>query len=88
MGMKLLYRPFGLVLSVAGGLIASLAFDQVWKRLSGEDEAPAATDPDYSWREVLLAATLQGALFGLVKATINRGGAKGYQRLTGVYPDD
>ena len=29
-----------------------------------------------------------GLLFGLVRAAIDRAGAKGYQKLTGVWPDD
>lgn len=86
--LKLLYKPFGLVVSVAGGLAASALFRRVWTALTGEDEAPEATDPDYSWREVLVAATVQGALFGLVKAAIDRGGATGFRKVTGSWPDD
>jgi hypothetical protein len=86
--MTTLYRPLGLLFGVLGGVAASAAFNQVWRHLSGEDEAPEPTDPNYSWQEVLAAAAIQGAIFGLVKAAIDRGGAKGWERLTGVYPDD
>jgi hypothetical protein len=37
---------------------------------------------------VLPAAALQGAVFALVKAAIQRGGARGFERLTGVWPGD
>ena len=30
----------------------------------------------------------QGAIFGLVKAAVDRGGAQGFQKLTGVWPGD
>jgi hypothetical protein len=35
-------------------------FDQIWKRITGEEEAPKATDANRGWREVLLAAAAQG----------------------------
>jgi hypothetical protein len=86
--MKLLYKPLGLLVSVLGGLAASAAFRQVWKLLTGDKEAPEATDKNRRWREILLAATVQGAIFGLVKAAIDRGGASGFRKLTGTWPGD
>jgi hypothetical protein len=86
--MKTLYRPLGLLFGVVGGVVASEVFRQVWKQVSGDDEAPEATDREQDWRAVLLAAALQGAVFGLVKAAIDRGGANAWQRLTGVWPGD
>lgn len=44
-------------------------------------EPPNATDQDYTAREVLLAAVLQGALFGLIKAAVDRAGMRGVQWL-------
>jgi pectin methylesterase-like acyl-CoA thioesterase len=52
------------------------------------ESAPQATDADRSWREVLLAAALQGATFGLVKAAVDRGAAEGTRQVTGVWPGD
>ena len=85
---KLLYRPLGLLFGVLGGIAASALFARTWKLATGEDEAPGATDEDRGWREVLVAATVQGALFGLVKAAIDRGGATGFRKLTGAWPGD
>jgi len=73
---KVLYKPFGVAFGVAGGVLASALFKQVWKRVSGREDAPDATSFDYSWAEVLAAAALQGAIFAVVKAAIDRGGAK------------
>ena len=86
--MKTLYRPLGLLFGVLGGVAASAVFSEVWRRVAGEDEAPEATDRERSWTDVLLAAAVQGAVFGLVKAAVDRGGAKAWERLTGVWPDD
>jgi hypothetical protein len=85
---KLLYKPLGMLFGVLGGVVASTVFRKIWQTATGEDELPSATDKDLSWREVLVAATVQGAIFGLVKAAIDRGGATGYRKLTGKWPDD
>ncbi len=85
---KFLYKPLGMLFGVLGGLTASAVFRKVWQKATGEDEPPTATDKDLSWREVLIAATIQGAIFGLVKAAIDRGGAAGYRKVTGKWPDD
>ncbi|MBF6167222.1 DUF4235 domain-containing protein [Streptomyces gardneri] len=85
--MKTLYKPLGMVISVLGGLAANAVFTRVWSRISGEQQAPTSTARDYSWREVLFAAALQGAIFGLVKAAIDRAGATGYESLTGTWPE-
>lgn len=86
--MKLLYKPFGIIFGVLGGLIGGTIFKQVWKLVAGEDDAPAAKESEYTWAEVLPAAALQGAIFALVKAAVDRGGAKGFEKLTGVWPGD
>jgi hypothetical protein len=84
--MKLLYKPFGLLVSVLGGILAGALFNRLWRALSGDAEAPSAKDQDRPWREVITAAAVQGAVFGGVKALIDRAGATGFARLTGVWP--
>jgi hypothetical protein len=85
---KVLYRPLAFLVSVLGGLVAGTIFKQIWKLVSGEEEAPKARESEYSWREILPAAAVQGALFGLVKAAIDRGGMEGFRKLTGIWPGD
>jgi hypothetical protein len=84
--MKLLYKPFGLVASVLGGIVAGALFKRLWRAMADDREAPSAKDRDRSWREVIAAAAVQGAVFGGVKALIDRAGASGFARLTGVWP--
>ena len=86
--MKLLYRPVGLLFSVLGGVIASALFKQVWKRVADEDEPPSAKEAGRSWAEVLPAAALQGAVFAFVKAAVDRGSLKGFEKATGVWAGD
>lgn len=61
-------------------------FKKVWKAVSGEQEAPEATSAQHSTREVLIAAMMQGAIFGVVKAAVDRVGAKGFKTITGTDP--
>ncbi|MFB7938851.1 DUF4235 domain-containing protein [Streptomyces sp. NPDC056049] len=83
---KVAYKPVGLALGTVSGLAASLAFKQAWRLISPDDDAPDATDENRTWREVLLAAALQGAIFALVKAAVDRAGATATRRLTGTWP--
>jgi MFS superfamily sulfate permease-like transporter len=85
---KLAYRPVGLVASIVAGAIASAVFKQIWKRVADEDDAPDAMQSEYGIGQIVLAAMLQGAIFATVKALIDRGGARGFQRLTGSWPGD
>jgi len=85
---KLPFKLVGMLVSVLGGVLAGAIFKRVWKLAAGEDDTPNATDADRSWREILIAATLQGAIFGLVKAAVDRGAAEGTRKVTGVWPGD
>jgi hypothetical protein len=68
---KLVYRPFGLLFSVLGGILAGAVFKQLWKVYSGEKDPPKARESEYG-----------------VKAAIDRGGARAFERLTGTWPGD
>jgi hypothetical protein len=85
---KLLYKAMTLVISVLSGMLAGAIFKRVWKLAAGEEEAPTATDVRRGWREVLTAAALQGAIFALVKAAVDRATAEGTRKLTGTWPGD
>ncbi|WP_445281834.1 DUF4235 domain-containing protein [Streptomyces sp. DSM 118148] len=80
------YKPVGLALGAVSGMLAGGLFKQAWKVVGHDDDAPDATDEDRGWREVLLAATLQGAIFAGVKAAVDRAGAVATRRLTGTWP--
>ena len=84
---KVAYKPVGILLSVAAGAVAGVIFKQVWKLASGDDDAPNATDEERGWTEIVAAAALQGAIFAVVKALVDRGGATSVRKLTGTWPD-
>jgi hypothetical protein len=84
---RIAYKPVGLLLGIGAGALAGFVFREVWKLAAGDDDAPDATDEDRGWGEILAAAALQGAIFAVVKALVDRGGATGVRKITGEWPD-
>ncbi|MFG1811105.1 DUF4235 domain-containing protein [Streptomyces sp. NPDC049040] len=82
----LAYKPVGLLLGAVNGAVAGAVFRQSWKLVTHQEDAPDATDKDRGWQEILLAAAVQGAIFAVVKATVERVGAHAVQRVTGNWP--
>ena len=74
--------------SVLGGVVAGALFKQVWRRAGpGEKSAPpTALETSYPFKEILLAAAIQGAIFSVVKTVIDRQGARLFERWTGEWP--
>jgi hypothetical protein len=85
--MKLLYRPFGIIVGLIAGFLSKSVFNWVWSKVDDE-EPPKATQDETSWTKVLLAAAVQGVVFQTVRAAINRAGAEGFRYLTGVWPGE
>jgi hypothetical protein len=84
--IKLVYKPLSVLVSVLGGLLAGAIFKRMWKLAAREDDAPKATDARRGWHEILPAAALQGAVYGVVKAAVDRSAAEGTHKLTGIWP--
>ncbi|MFD2416806.1 DUF4235 domain-containing protein [Amycolatopsis pigmentata] len=84
--MNVLFKPLSMAASILGGVLAGAVFKQVWKAVSGDKDAPEATSSEHRTREVLLAAVLQGAIFGGVKAAVDRASAKGIDKLATAKP--
>jgi H+/Cl- antiporter ClcA len=85
--MKLLYKPFGIVLGIVAGLIGRQLFNFVWAKIDDE-EPPEATTELAPLPKVILAAALQGAIFAGVRSAVNRAGARGFEHLTGIWPGE
>jgi predicted metal-dependent enzyme (double-stranded beta helix superfamily) len=81
-----LYKPFTILVTLTSSMLAGAVFQRIWKLAAHEDDAPDATDEERAWAEILFASALQGALLGLTKAALNRGGAHGVRKLTGTWP--
>jgi hypothetical protein len=85
--MGLIYKPFGIVLGIIGGLLGRKVFDFVWTKIDDQDP-PKATTEDTSWRRVLAAAAVQGMIFRSVRVAVDRWGAIAWHYLTGIWPGE
>jgi len=83
--MRLIYKPFGIVLGILAGVLGKRAFDLAWSRLD-EEAPPQATTLRTSWAKVLGAAALQGVIFKTTRVAVDRYGAIGWHYLTGAWP--
>lgn len=86
MKKQLLYRPVGMLVGVAAGAVSAMLVKQVWRLVPGPEGTPDALDEERGWGEVLAAAALQGVVFALVRAALDRATAQGVRRLTGEWP--
>ncbi len=84
--MRLLYKPFAIVAGLVASRAAGAIFKRLWAFLAKETEMPQAMEQSRRWTEVVAAAMLKGAVFGGVKAFVDRMFATEYFRRTGVWP--
>lgn len=85
--MKLIYKPFGLIVGIIAGLLARKAFTFVWAKIDDE-EPPEATTELASWSRVITAAAVQGVTFSVTRAVVDRAGARGWEHIFGVWPGE
>lgn len=85
--MKLLYKPFGIVAGIAGGMLARRIFDALWARIDDADP-PRATTERASLPRIVGAAALQGATFAATRAAVDRAGARTFEHLFGIWPGE
>lgn len=85
---KILYRPFGMAGSILGGIVAGKLVNVAWKHATPGDsaDAPKPLESQYKVRQIVVAAAVQGMTFAVVKALVDRGGARLFQRFTGEWP--
>ncbi len=85
--MKLIYKPFALVVGLLAGILSKKAFERVWAAFADEDPSDP-DDRDATWTEVLISAAVSGVIIKVVQALVRRGGAVGFERATGFWPGD
>ena len=78
-------QALGMVAGVIGGVLAGTLFKRYGRLVSGE-KSRRWRPTSRGWFEVVLAAGLQGLVYGAVKAFVDRGGAAGFEKATGRWP--
>ena len=71
---------------IVSSMLAGALFKQVWKQVSDKEGPPTAHEREYGWKELVAGAAIQGAVFGLVKAAVDRSGARAFEKVTGSWP--
>ena len=77
---KAMYKPLSLATSVLGGILAGAVFQQVWKRIGDDKNAPEPKDLSRSSKEVLIAAAPAGSH---LRCCASRSGSCGGKGLPG-----
>ena len=85
--MGLIYKPFGILIGILGGLLGKRVFDFVWEKIDDEDP-PKPTTHHTTWAKLLGAAAVQGMIFKTVRVVTDRYGAIGWHYLTGNWPGE
>ncbi len=83
----IIYRPIGIIMGILAGLVGKKIFNYVWGKID-EERAPKPNTQLVTWPKVLAAAALQGLIFKVVRAAVDRETAKGFHYLTGVWPGE
>ena len=85
--MKLLYKPFGIVFGIIGGILAKKLFEQVWG-LIDKEEPPDPKHRETTWIKLIGALALEGAIFRAIRGLFDHGSRMGFARLTGSWPGE
>ena len=85
--MRLIYKPIGIVIGILAGMVGRQVFNRIWGMFD-EEEPPGPTTQQTYWPKLLLAAAMQGMIYRLVRVFVDRGLAKGWAYLTGVWPGE
>jgi hypothetical protein len=85
--MGVIYKPFGILLGLAAGLVGKRIFNFVWTKIDDEDP-PKPTTQETTWAKLLGAAAVQGMIFKTTRMVVDRYGAIGWHYLTGSWPGE
>jgi len=84
---KVLFTPVSVISGLLAGLVASKLFEFIWGRVAGQ-EAPDPNQRAISWPALIVAMTLEGAIFRVVRGLVDRGARVAFVRATGSWPGE
>jgi hypothetical protein len=84
---NIIYKPIGIIAGVLAGLLSTKVFNWIWGKFDDEDPPKPSTEW-VEWSKLLPAAAIQGVIFKTVRVVVDRGTAKGFHYLTGIWPGE
>ena len=87
MVIRILFAPLSITAGIIAGFVAKKLFDFIWGRIDDE-EPPQPEHHEVTWPRVLLASSLQGAVFRGTRAATDRGARAVFYRATGRWPGE
>jgi hypothetical protein len=85
--MKIVYKPFGIIIGLLAGFVSKKVFNVIWG-VFDKEEPPKPTTKESKLPKVLAAAAVQGLTFRVMRAAVDRAGARGFEFFTGIWPGD
>ncbi|HEY5196448.1 MAG TPA: DUF4235 domain-containing protein [Solirubrobacteraceae bacterium] len=85
--MRLLYKPFAMLCGLIAGAFSRRIARGLW-RLVDDEAPPTPTTEHAAWSKVLGAAAIEGLAFSVTRAAVDRLGARGFERLFGIWPGE
>jgi len=84
---KVLFLPFSIASSLLAGLIGKKVFAAIWSVFDNE-EPPEPKHHYVSWKKIIPALILEGAIFRAVRGIVDRAARTAYSRATGAWPGE
>jgi hypothetical protein len=85
--MKILFLPLSLLGGLVAGIIGKQLFRRVWSLIDRE-EPPEPEHRDVSWRKLIAALMLEGAIFRATRGAVDKATREAFSRLTGSWPGE
>jgi hypothetical protein len=83
--MSTVFKPFGIVVGLLAGVVASKLFERLWSVID-DQQAPEPKYREIPLAKLVVALLLQGAISRLVRGMTDHGLRHGFARLTGEWP--
>lgn len=82
-----IYKPIGIVAGILAGLLGTKVFNWIWAKIDDQEPPQANTEWPH-WGKLLSAAAIQGVIYKVVRVLVDRGTAKSFHYLTGIWPGE
>jgi Protein of unknown function (DUF4235) len=84
---KILFIPFSVIGGILAGIVGKKTFEALWGAFDDE-EAPDPKHREISFKKLVPALLLEGAIFRAVRGLFDHGTRKAFSRLTGSWPGE